>query len=449
VASQIGVDPLKVNKGVDRNYVRLGGDFSRVYRMGRWVHKSGYYRLFRPRFELIQKFWGMFGSLILQRPKPQKKAIAGLKVLLPGLSDSDYHKLSRHYFAFLAELMIDMMFNIVTIGIHNWQQHIKVQGVEYLEAALSEKRGVLMPTLHIGEFFHLLAYLAFKTTATGSKQYEYVVIGTVENVSLFSFMTSQNRNVFTITTRDYSEVKDKIIRHLKKNRIIILFHDFSKVTHLHTPFNCGPLNFLKPTPQSLISLHKETRAPIVPAVVLPQSYLNHSVVKFLDPTPIYMQLSSLNENDDRSYHGEISIVLNKMLHPYLRRYPYQWEELASFGGWVRLHHIKVPKNTTWFQLICLMHEKMHELLKNSYSPNRNDEALHNLLDDTQQKIINSMESSSYFFKQNPVKIKYFANSVEQEIINLYSVLKAELKKINELQAVAYIESVILKIQAMM
>lgn len=431
------INPLKIPTKKDTNSIQALNRVDMIYHIGRWIHKSGYYKLFRPRFVILQKFYSHFVGKFLNRPNNRKNVLIGLKVLRPDLSPYTHRKLADAYFAYMAELMMDMMFNIPPLQETDHLKYLHATNQHFLDDALAQGKGVLMPTLHIGQFFHVLAYCAFMSNPDGSAKYEYVVVGTKENISMFSIMIQKQekkfgkRNVFGVVTRNYSEMKEVIAHHLKKNRIVMLFYDFTKITHLQTPFDGSDVSFMKPTPQSMVAFHQDTGAPIVPCIAIPQGYLGKSEIIFFDSAP-YSAISKMYENvSEKEYHGRICLELNRNLHPFIRSYPHVWEELMAFGIWWRLKKIKFEKNITLEKFITTIFSKAQDLIMLSFEPERNDISVSQNLESLKHQLLDVLKNPIFIVYPYKTKYRYGANSINLEIQSLFRLLQKELVRIDE------------------
>jgi hypothetical protein len=229
-------------------------------------------------------------------------------------------------------------------------------------------------------------------------------------------------------------MKEVIAHHLKKNRIVMLFYDFTKITHLQTPFDGSNVGFMKPTPQSLVAFHQDTGAPIVPCIALPQGYLGKSEIVFFDSAP-YSTISKKYKNaSEKEYHGRICLELNQNLHPYILRYPHVWEELMAFGIWWRLKKIKFEKNITLEKFIVTSFSKAQDLIMLSFEPGRNDVLVSQKIESLKQELLNALKNPKCILFPYKTKYRYGANSINLEIRGLFRLLHNELVRIEEKNA---------------
>jgi len=237
-------------------------------------------------------------------------------------------------------------------------------------------------------------------------------------------------------------MKDVVARHLKKNRIIMLFYDFTKITHLQTAFDGSDVGFMKPTPQSMIALHQDTGAPIVPCIALPQNYLGKSEIVFFDSAP-YSEISKKYKNaSEKEFHGRICLELNRNLHPYILRYPHVWEELMAFGIWWRLKKVRFDKNISTENFISTIFAKAQDLIALSFEPDRNDEIVIQNLESLKQRLLNVLQNPMKILFDHKTKYRYGANSILKEIENLFRLLQKELSRVGETAAASELNSVV-------
>jgi lauroyl/myristoyl acyltransferase len=334
------------------------------------------------------------------------------------------------YLSYMGKLMVDCMFCVPSVAHDDtYYKYICDKNIQYLDQALEKGKGVILPTLHTGQFFHTLGGIFIKnTTKDPSKKYDLVVVGGRDNAAMFAPITARYPNYHVLLTDKFAEVKDKLIAHLNQNHIVVIYYDFSSMKQLRTPFLGKSRAFLKATPQSVAALQRATGAAIVPAVSCPQGEIEKTCIEFLDPSSLNLITEQSNSMEKNLFHKQISIALNQLLHPYLLKYAHVWEELMAFGGYVYKNRLKLPANLTYFEFVVEIRDKIFYLLENSYEPSRNDMKLREIISKCFEKALNSLENPKSIFKAHKTYIKYFDKNGQQEIQKLVSVLIFQLNK---------------------
>ncbi|MHA1849321.1 MAG: hypothetical protein ACTSXU_16875, partial [Promethearchaeota archaeon] len=157
----------------------------------------------------------------------------------------------------------------------------------------------------------------------------------------------------------------------------------AKSRHLRTRMINGKVNFLTPTPQSLISLHEIVKSPIIPLVSIPEGRLTRSRLTFLDAPIIDETSRKFMKAGRKAFHGEMSTAINQVLFPYCLSYIHCWEEIMTFATRVMNMKVQFPKGTSIVQFIEKIHDfEKNQLILNTHEPGREDSRILEWIDDT-------------------------------------------------------------------
>jgi hypothetical protein len=250
-------------------------------------------------------------------------------------------------------------------------------------------------------------------------------------------MTRRTPNAYRIVSRKFVDIKDKIIAHLQKNHVINIFVDFAEKNQLRVPFtNTNP--FYKPLPQSIISLHHQTGAPIVPVICHPdRENIGQSIIEFLDPTPLAELSKKLKNASEEEFHGQMSYKLNQQLSRFLLQYPHIWEELIALGKWRKSLVWKFDKTITRNEFLIKMEENILYLLKKSYVPNYSSLEFQNTINKIFIDAKSQLKQLNLFVLPNNFRINYFSTNYKTELYHIFQVLIQLFRRIGE-NEVAYI-----------
>ena len=303
-----------------------------------------------------------------------------------------YRQWTNLFVRYNIELWFDSTFYLPLRNATNEDYFNPIEGFENLRKAILKKKGVLVPTIHLGEFFHTLFSLFHKEITIDGKRQKIplVVLGSKENDFLFKEQLRPIKNLKVILTDDFKSLKKTVELYLKKNYIVFLIQDYYFPNQLRVPFfynskNAKNSNFLIPCPQMITHFHSNLGCPIIPAISIPKHSLKHSLVKFLpEVCPQTMDISKENEilkNEIRNFrnnaltkkqrYGLISLLINRELYPYVYRYPYLWQEAFLFFDRTKFR-IELKNVNSHFEMFSLLVNRLSQFIEKTYEPGRND-----------------------------------------------------------------------------
>ena len=183
--------------------------------------------------------------------------------------------LSKKVFRMIGKNAGDIIRALPIDGLSQLEKFIKVEGEEYLKAAVAKGKGVILITGHIGAFELIGSYL-------GLAGYRPLAIGTALKDEKLNNLLLHNRTSRGIEAVERGKETFKLIKALKSGRIVIMLID--QDTRVKSRF----VNFLgKPaaTPIGAALMAQKTAAAVVPIYISMQS--DHSqLIEVFPEVPI-------------------------------------------------------------------------------------------------------------------------------------------------------------------
>jgi lauroyl/myristoyl acyltransferase len=388
----------------------------------------------------------LFGTLFLHHiQKSYRTIIPSLQALFPEKSDKHINWLYKGSVSFLGQFLLHTMFVTPRLSNKFSKKKTKFKNLEVIEAALDQGKGLIIPSLHVGNFIEgFLASLVIQDV-----NHTVACVASPNNMMLFDEILA--RPVFCthaigIDTQKFSNVKEVLIGHLKKNHIVAIMFDYTKETQFRVPFLHGKFPYLQHTPQSIASIHRATGAPIIPAINHPVGELGKSLVEFLDNKSIMETSHRYWDAPKKTLYGMISTQINKTLNPYLRIYAHFWEEIMNFSRFRIADHIKFEPGVKLSEFMNKIKTKMLSIIEYSFEPNRKDEDIILIITNEFDTILNSLEKPDELLRSHKTKIDLSRLDGVSELLKLCMVASKELKLKNELRTAALIKDLAEKIK---
>jgi lauroyl/myristoyl acyltransferase len=369
-------EPGKKGKGRGKGKKKAGtafGDLQKFYEITNKIHRYRVYKLFS---HVPDPFIAGFSHLLAKVFfGTSKKLVMRMRRSVHAVTGKNYppsfvRKVADANLKNMGTLLVDLMLKAPNYDGRNYTRVVKFEGLEHLEKALSLGKGALVPSIHVGQFFHCLGGLLLKG-------YEMAAVGNMKNRLVFEGVMGfpQYRKLHAVPRDSYEKIQANLIQHLKKNRIVFLMHDIARAHNLRTPFIRGQKDFLVPTPQGIVALQRETGAPIVPIVSIPQDRFTRSIVKVLDPSGIQNAIDQHRDDPPEIFHGHVSTAINKEIFPYILQYPHCYEELTGIGSFLLDLAIKLPRKASLLDVIGTIEKDVDALIRGSFEPGRADPRL--------------------------------------------------------------------------
>ena len=271
-----------------------------------------------------------------------------------------------------------------------------VVGFNHLENAFRQKKGVLIPVIHLGEYLHTVYTLLYRNVLIDEKSKRVLVLAlsSKENEFLFREQIKEIKSFSAVITTDFKSVKKTVQHYLEKNYCVFLAQDFYSKKQLRVPFlyNSKRYNFLIPCPQMITNFHLNLGCPIIPVITSPKQNLKFSVVEFLpEVNPMTMDISkedlTLQKEivnfrngtlSKKQKYGLLSLLINRKLNPYLLQYPFLWQGAFLFFDRTELR-IRFKNVKSYLEMLKISISKLSLFIQNSYEPGRKDEEISNYL----------------------------------------------------------------------
>lgn len=423
------------------------GNVGNLYTIANFIHR---YRIYR-----IAKLWpGLFCYVpallytritYLQDKSVYTRAVKGLKFMYPH-KNLDFHKYSMAMITNIASLLFHLYFDIPNLTLNDIGTDKKVQvfGKERVSSSLKKRKGVIMPIIHLANFFQgAPAAFSFpeKPPIVGIANLRHELV--YKDIPLIG----RNKELKILGTDKFIKIKDTLIKYLKKNAIALIMIDFTSKTQLRVPFYKKPYDFLVPVPLSAAALNQSTGADIIPAVPVPNgTYDGYSRTKIIVCKPVSLEYPlNFDENDKnlkRKLYGDLMWRINLETNKYILKYPHFWEEVQSLSGDKQKETIHFKEDLNSPEILILIRNTIQIFLNNVYEPgfsftNKETEILMKF--DVKIKELNGKTSSKLPTKNKKITIQIrtatkYINDIIKPIIVLF-------KKYNEIDCVIFLESI--------
>ena len=222
-------------------------------------------------------------------------------------NDKEVKKLAKTVFQNTARMLFEHT-RFHRMKREDWHTLFSITGLEHLQAAHEEGKGILAFSGHLGNW-ELLSALAYITKLEFT-----VVYKTIEFAPMNKYVTKKREytgaNMFPV-----HNALDEIVKSLKRGGIAGLYVD-QNVRKRHRGVFINFLNRKACTTKGLARLALSTRAPVVPIFTFRDKGKTHIVI--LPKMPL-IETGDLEQdifNNTQAYHS--------LIEEYIRKYPDQW-----------------------------------------------------------------------------------------------------------------------------
>ncbi len=377
--------PMKMHK----NFI----DYNPLFRFAHTIQTTGKYRHFANKsflpFRLISIIVGPF---ILKKVFPILEKAWKFLYSKEFIQKVNIKRWALQLISYMGDLFLDVTFFTPNHTFQRISHYVEMENYNEIEEALQEKKGILIPFIHIGEIYHPVSVLVHTKVKIDNKiqKNEVVIIASKENEFLFQPWLERCDNLFIPVTSNFEILKSEIEHHLKKNRCVFILQDYFKKHQLRVPFIHGSkkYNFLIPCPQLLTYFHYKLGTPVIPCLSLPQKDITRSLVKFFpridinlldpekEPVEIKEDLIKLQQGNVnyRKQNGLLSLKINKILYPYALKYPFYWQMIATLFKRSR-YRITFNNVNSFFEFYTIILQRLTQFIEKSYEPGRKDKEI--------------------------------------------------------------------------
>lgn len=279
----------------------------------------GFLNLLPRRLSLfIGRSLGRFAYLIF--PQSRKITLQNLKIAFPNLGTGSIRKISLKVFESLGRNAVDAI-RLPKMSWEEIQKITKVEGVEHLEKAYSQGRGVMGVTGHIGNFELLAAYVSlrgYKLSAIGRELYD----------PRLNELLIKNRQKMGVQNIYSTAGVKEVIRVLNSGRMIgvLIDQDTSRVKGIYVDFFGRKAR----TPVGPVILALKLDVPIVPMAVIQTKEGNYKIYVREEIKPLAGKMK-----EENIYY--LTQKCTKFLEQVIREYPDQWV-------WMHKRWLRTPDN---------------------------------------------------------------------------------------------------------
>lgn len=237
-------------------------------------------------------------------------AFEGLAIAFPEKSLKQRKRIVRNMFVFMAQGSFELLHYLKNL---NQLQNIRIEGEEFLKAALAKGKGVIIVTAHLGNF----PLMSLKLAKQGYPVSFVTRPMRDEKTSEYVHNLRSAAGVKTIFSYPRRECVNGIIRALNSNEIVVMQMDQN--------FGTGGVwvkffGKLAATPVGPIVLALRTESAIVPAYIYRESGVRHCVK--ISPE----QKLEIYADKDQTVLAN-AVRLTRIIEEWIRKEAFQW-------GWI-------------------------------------------------------------------------------------------------------------------
>ncbi|MCK4912315.1 MAG: lysophospholipid acyltransferase family protein [Candidatus Omnitrophica bacterium] len=248
---------------------------------------------------------GSLAYLIIGRHR--KIAINSLTTAFPQMSLKEKKKISRFYFAFMAQSTFELLSFVKN---PRYLKGISIEGKENLKKALDKKKGVLLLTAHLGNFPLMLFKLAKEGYPIN------IVARPMRDKDTDNYVNDLRTEggVKTIFSYPRKACISSILNALRNNEIVVIQMDQN--------FGTGGVwvkffGKLAATAVGPITLALRTKAAVVPVYMVREGKGKHQLKIFPEE-----ELIIKKDKDEAILINVIKIT--RIIEGWIRKFPYQW-----------------------------------------------------------------------------------------------------------------------------
>ncbi|MDD5310806.1 MAG: lysophospholipid acyltransferase family protein [Candidatus Omnitrophica bacterium] len=240
-------------------------------------------------------------------PGHRKSAIENLRIAFKGeKTEAEIRAVARGVFRNLGENLFEIL-SAPKLTPRNIDRHVRIKGLGIVDKALSQKRGFIVLSAHLGNWELLAGWF-------GLKKYPVNVLARrLRYVKFDNWMNGLRRKMdVNVVMRD--ESAKTMLRLLRGGQSIAILadQDISSLDGVFVDFFGRPAY----TPTAPVILALATAVPIIPMFIVREGNSHTIYVE----EPLELEITGNKENDIKINTEKWS----KVVESYIRKYPSQW-----------------------------------------------------------------------------------------------------------------------------
>ena len=240
-------------------------------------------------------------------PAHRKSAIENLKSAFKGeKTEAEIRAVARGVFRNLGENLFEIL-SVPKLTPRNIDRHVSIKGLGIIDKALSQKRGFIVLSAHLGNWELLAGWF-------GLKKYPVNVLARRLRYEKFDDWMNGLRRKMGVNVVMRDESAKTILKLLKEGQSIAILadQDISSLDGVFVDFFGRPAY----TSTAPVILALATAVPIIPVFIVREGNGHTIYVE----EPLELEITGNKENDIKVNTGKWS----KVVESYIRKYPSQW-----------------------------------------------------------------------------------------------------------------------------
>lgn len=240
--------------------------------------------------------------------KYSRWAMVNLRIAFPELPDSVLSEIGARSFANLAWDGLDML-RAETWNEAALRQHVSIQGLEHLNAALAQGKGVLLMALHLGNFELAVRALAQQGVRVAA------VARPFGSPALWQHVV-RRREQWGVEVYERDGAARSMLRALRKGTVVCVLND--QYAHRAGSVPARMFGLRARTWAGIATLSLRTGTPVVPAYPVRDGLDHHTL--YLDPAVASPTLTGDRPADVVA----LTESYNAVIEALIRKYPEHW-----------------------------------------------------------------------------------------------------------------------------
>jgi len=254
----------------------------------------------------IGKIFGTLAYFLIRRHR--KIAFESLSIAFPNLNKKEIKKIAKNFFVFMAQSSFELIYFLRHTD--KISKNVIIEGKEYLDLALSKKKGIILVTAHMGNF----PLLGLKLVSLGYPVNFVTRPMRDKNTGDYLYKLRTKANIKTIFSYPRRECLLNIIKALKNNEIVIIQMDQNfGSTGVWVKF----FGKLAATPTGPVNLALKTDSSLICGYICRERRYIHKIKLFEEEKLI------ITEDKDKTILLNV-INITRKIESWIKEYPDSW-----------------------------------------------------------------------------------------------------------------------------